>query len=445
MTRLIIVVTAALLFTGAAQAANFEPATMTVSASSIVEPGLFNGEHYTISESVTVEGYMNHYTVESDFGPFSVVGDLALKKLLHEIYAIAELRKITSLKAGTDAAIDAVSDTGKSVANLATHPVESAKGMSAGVSRFFKRTSRTAKHVGSEVSDTVSESISSDEHGAEEQKGDDLNNEIKDSEEEDDPGLSTQLATSYLGIGKAHRELARELEVDPYSDNAILQAELNRVAKISGTVGKLTHILIPIPSIVGVAADVNDMVWSLSPADLLIQNEEKLKALGYSDELIQKFFSNKVFSPTKQTVIVAAVASLDNVKGREVLLNIANSAETRIEAQFIVRSVLFARFYHETVEPFTELFSGHQGMVPAAITASGDGLIFAPLDQLLWTEEIETALERLAKLVDDHGASDDHLLWVEGRVSDLALAQLTASGWVESTERLDKPGSLATD
>ena len=47
-----------------------------------------------------------------------------------------------------------------------------------------------------------------------------------------------------MGIGKAHRELAREMKVDPYSDNVILQAELNRVAQISGSVGKITNILI---------------------------------------------------------------------------------------------------------------------------------------------------------------------------------------------------------
>lgn len=440
MTRFLILVTAAILVASVTQAADFEAATLTVPASSILEPGLLEGEHYTIAESVTVDGYMNHYTVDSEFGPFRVVGDRALKKLLHEIDAIAELRKMTSLSTGTDAAADALADTGKSVANLATHPVESAKGMSAGVSRFFKRTTRTAMNVGGEVTDKVSESIS-----GEEQKGDDENHADNDSKEGEDPGLSAQLASSFMGIGKAHRELARELEVDPYSDNAILQAELNRVAKISGSVGKLTHILIPIPAVIGTAANISDMVWSLSPMDLLIQNEEKLKALGYTDELIQAFFSNKVFSPTKQTAFVAALASLDHAKGREVLLKIANSAETRIEGQFIVRSILFAQLYHETVEPIVELMSLPNGMVPAALTANGDGLIIAPLDQLLWTEEIAAALERMAKLINDHGATDEHLMWVEGRVSDLALAQLSAAGWVESTEHFDKLESVVTD
>ena len=445
MTRLVIVLTAAVLVASASQAADFEAATMTVPASSILEPGLLKGEHYAITESVTVDGYMNHYTVDSEFGPFSVVGDRALKNLLHEIDAIAELRKMTSLSTGTDAAIDAIADTGKSVANIVTNPVESAKGMSAGVSRFFKRTTRTAKNVGSEVTESVGESISGDEQSSEEQKADDENDADGDSKDGDDPGLSTQLASSFMGVGKAHRELARELEVDPYSDNAILQAELSRVAKIAGSVGKFTNILIPIPSVVGTAANMNELVWILSPIDLLIQNEEKLKALGYTDELIQTFFSNKVFSPTKQTAIVAALASLDNAKGREVLLNIANSAETRIEGQFIVRSILFALLYHETVEPIAEFMSAPGGLVPAALTASGNGLIFAPLDQLLWTEEIAAALERLAKLIDDHGATREHLMWVEGRVSDLAVAQLSATGWVESTERFDKLETATTN
>ena len=286
MNRFLIVAVAAILAASPVQAVDFEPATMTVLTSSILDSHLLKGEHYTIAESVTVSGYMNHYTIDSEFGQFIAVGDRKLKKLLREIDAIAQLRTMTSLSIGTDAAIDAVADTGKSVANLIINPVESAKGMSAGVSRFFKRTSRTAKNVSSEVTESITENDSGDDDGGDGDNGDGDNGDgaDNDSEEEDSPDLTTQLASSYMGIGKAHRELARELEVDPYSDNVILQAELNRVAEISGSVRKITKLLIPIPSFVGATASVNDMVWSLSPTNLLIQNEEKLKALGYTQE-----------------------------------------------------------------------------------------------------------------------------------------------------------------
>lgn len=428
MIRLSIIVATAILAANAVHAIDFEPLTMTIPASSILESNLLKGELYTIADTVTVDGYMHHYTVDSDFGQFTAVGDRALKKLLHEIEAIAELQKMTSAGIGTDAAIGAVTDTGKSLVNLATSPVDSVKGMSAGVSRFFKRTSRKAKTVGSEVTETAKEAVSDDNKAESE----------KTSEEGDEPGLTTQLASSFMGVGKAHRELARELKVDPYSDNAILQAELNRVAQVSGSVGKITNILIPIPSVVGIAANVSDMVWSLSPMDLLIQNEEKLKVLGYTDELIKAFFSNKLFSPTEQTAFVAALESLDKAQGRVVLLNIANSVESQIEGEFVVRSALFAQLYHENVEPVTELMSVPNGLVPVAITESGEGLIMAPLDHLLWTEEIALAAGRLSKLIDDHGADDEHLIWIQGRVSDMALAQLSATGWVGSTEGFQK-------
>ena len=297
-TSLLIVV---LAVPSAIFAADYEPETMTVPASSQLDANQLQGEHYSIVDDVLVSGYMNHYTVNSDYGQFTAVGNRKLKKLLHEIDAIAELKKMTSVSVGTDAAIGAVADTGESLVALATDPVGSINNLGAGVSRLFKRTSKTAKQVSSQVSDTVSDTVS----GEDDEDGDDASAS----------DMTSQLTSAYLGIGKAQRQIASELKVDPYSDNPVLQAELARVAKVSGTVGKVTNILIPIPSVVGTAAIVSDMVWNLSPTDLLIQNQETLKALGYSDELIQEFFSNKVYSPTEQTAFVAAVKSLDHLQG----------------------------------------------------------------------------------------------------------------------------------
>jgi len=436
MIRLAIIAATTILVATAVYAAEFEPATLTVPASSIIETNLLKGEHYTIGETVTVDGYMNHYTVDSEFGQFTPVGDRALKKLLHEIDAIAELRKMTSANTGKDAAIGAVTDTGKSLVNLATNPVETVEGMSAGVSRFFKRTSRTVKNVSSEVAETAKESINGDDK--------DIAADTA-SDEGDDPGMTTQLASSFMGIGKAHRELARELKVDPYSDNAVLQADLKRVSQISGSVGKISKILIPIPSVVGTAASVSDMVWNLSPMDLLIQNEEKLKALGYPEELIKAFFSNQLFSPTEQTIFVAALESLDKTQGREVLLKMATSVESQIESEFLVRSIMFVQLYHQNIEPVTELISVPDGLVPVAVTESGNGLIVAPLDQLIWTVEVAAATERLGKLIDGHDAINEKLMWVEGRVSDMALARLSAYGWVGSTEDFQKLQAMIKD
>ena len=111
----------------------------------------------------------------------------------------------------------------------------------------------------------------------------------------------------------------------------------------------------------------------------------------------------------------------------------------------MVRSVLLAQLYHENIQPVIELMPVPSGLVPVAITESRDGLVFVPLDQLLWTEELAAAMERLGKLIDDHGAIDQNLIWVGGRVSDMALARLSASGWVELTEDFQKLEAMIKD
>lgn len=398
-----------------ASAGDYDPDTLTVPAASLLSSDVLQGKYHKIADDVLVSGYMNHYTVNSDFGQFTAVGDRNLKELLHEIDAIAELSKMTSASVGTDAAVDAVTDKGKSLAAMAKDPEGTLDNLGAGVSRLFKRTSKTAK----EVSASATEAASGES-------------------DNDQADVASKMSSSYLGIGAAHRKIASELKVDPYSDNPVLQAELARVAKISGSVGKVTSLLLPIPSVVGTAASVSNMVWNMSPTDLLIQNQETLKALGYSDELIQQLFSNEVYSPTEQTGFVAAVKSLDKVKGREVLLQNAVKAETAIEGEFMIRSVLLTLRYHEQIDPVKAILSSPSGLVPVVITQSGDGIVFAPLDNLLWTPQVEESVGKLAKVMGEHGGKDEHLFWVAGDVSKLALANLKSGGWVQASQAVDK-------
>ena len=412
------------LLVSLAAAGDYEPETMSMTAASLLPAEMLKGAHYSIADHVQVSGYMNYFMVNSDYGPFAVTGNRNLKRLLREIDAIAQLKAMTSAGVGTDAVVGVVTDTGKSVGALVTNPVGSVKNMGAGVSRFFKRTAKTTKDVGQQVSQKNS--------AAAEEQGD-VNTDVQDADEQ--PGVSTSVANAFLGIGKAHRKIAEQLQVDPYSDNVVLQAELNRVAQISGTVGKLSKILMPIPSIVSTASSVSNLVWSLSPTDLLIQNQETLKKLGYDKKLIEQFFSNKFYTPTEQTILVAAAKSLDSVKGREILLRSASVIESTIEGDFMVWSVVFAQSYHERVRPIREFLDPTTGLLPIAITESGTGMVFAPLDQLLWTEGVDKALRDMAKAMDEHGGGKEHAVWVEGEISPLALERLSSSGWLAMATR----------
>jgi len=418
MTRFLLTALTVILSVNSVTAAEFEPSTMAVPASDFLAADLLKGKHYTVNENVIVDGYINHYTVDSEFGQFAVDGDLELKKLVRELDAIAELKSRTTTDTSTDAVVGVVSDTGKSLAHIATDPAGTAKGVSVGVSRFFKRTSRSAKNLANQTSDSLSWD---DETNKE--------TEEKSNAETDDLEVSRQIADSFLGVDKAQRELAMELGVDPYTRNEILQAELHRVASISGAAGKATRILLPIPTFVTVATNVSDLVWNLSPMDLLIQNEEKLKALGYTKKEAQSFFSNRLFTPTQQTALVTTLESLDKVKGRELYLSMATSAETRTEGKYIIQSALFTQLYHDNIGALTKLLRVPEGMLPVAVTENDTALLFAPSDYFIWTEEIAEATARFDRLINDLGFTKEKQLWTEGEVSTMALSQLKAAGW----------------
>ena len=211
MTRFLLTVLTVIFSINSSVAAEFESPTMNVSASDFLAANLLKGKYHTTDENVTIDGYIDNYTVDSEFGQFAVAGDLALKKLIRELDAIAELKSRTTTGTSTTAVVGAVSDTGQSLVQIATDPTGTAKGVSGGVSRFFKRTSRSAKNLANKTSDSSSgdDEISGDD----EVSGDDATSEEKEKEsnaETDDPEVSQQIAESFLGVGKAQRELAME-------------------------------------------------------------------------------------------------------------------------------------------------------------------------------------------------------------------------------------------
>ncbi|MFB3146366.1 MAG: hypothetical protein ACE1ZO_04515, partial [Nitrospirales bacterium] len=90
---------------GQVQAADYE-VPHNVHATEILRADVIQGPHYHIEDTVvTYDGYMNHYTVVSDYGTFEVTGDAALRKLILEIHAIAELKKVKKSKVFLDSLV----------------------------------------------------------------------------------------------------------------------------------------------------------------------------------------------------------------------------------------------------------------------------------------------------------------------------------------------------
>src|SRR3972149_1577568 len=125
-----------LLAAAVAGAAEYE-VPQNRSAKDILPVGMLKGQHYRIQDLVVGDGYMDRWTVESDFGPFEVVGDGALRKLLGEIRAIAELQKVSKSKEFARGLAGAAKAPLSLAKRLITHPVDTGSGVPKGMYQLW--------------------------------------------------------------------------------------------------------------------------------------------------------------------------------------------------------------------------------------------------------------------------------------------------------------------
>ncbi len=93
-TRLLALALAVLIWSAGGALAQEYEVPSNGRASAILPASMIAGPYHRVREEVVSYGYMYHYTVDSDFGTFEVTGDMALRKLLREIPAIAALSEI---------------------------------------------------------------------------------------------------------------------------------------------------------------------------------------------------------------------------------------------------------------------------------------------------------------------------------------------------------------
>ena len=108
-------------------------------AKDLVAPELLKGPNFTVDERVPVVGFLARFTVRSEFGTFDVHGIHMLQVRVPEIYALAQLDKMSKTQEFADAAARAVARPVTSAANMIVNPVETIEGLPGGVSRLFDR------------------------------------------------------------------------------------------------------------------------------------------------------------------------------------------------------------------------------------------------------------------------------------------------------------------
>jgi hypothetical protein len=363
----------------------------------VVAPDLLRGPHYQLGPTVSTFAFMNHYTVTSDYGPFTAPSDARLRRLIREIAAIAELQKIHQSDAFAKATVEAGKGVVQGAQHLIDDPVGTIGAVPEAVFSVFGRVSEATKRGGrSKYEDGVAQNL--------------------------------------LAVSSFKRDYAKKFDVDVYSTNEVVQKELNSVAWASAA-GNLT--LSAASMVTGAAVlqaasglrtleQAKDLVNALPPTELSKRNREALRQIRVPDLITDRFLENRLLSPRHQTIIVEALKALGAIPGRSDFIQYAARADSEDAALLFQQMAELLADYHRSVAPIQRL-EIYQN-VPVAYTGQASAVILLPIDRLLWTERTSGIATSLGQTLPKPQAVRKIEVWMTGDASDRTRAGLQQLG-----------------
>lgn len=376
-------------------AQNYEQAS-NLQASKILPADYFKSNLYQINETVANDGYINTYTIHSDYGYFTAHGLTLLKIRLHEIKAIQELEKVKKSRIFVNAAANTIILPVKAVAVFAKNPVKTVKGIPSGVGRMFKGFGRSTKALFKKTNPNK------------------INNTSKSKVK--------IYAEKFMGVTSSQRKWAKKLSVDPYSSNQVLQEKMNAVAKVDAIANFSTGLLLPGIGAFNVIASTSNLAWQFSPQELRAKNFKHLQNQGVDKELINDFLNNEMFSPNLQTIIVTSLLDMQGVNNRSIVLEKASWVDSEEMAFFFTDTVRMLAEFNSTQSKLTSL-TGDSTIMGAM--AGNNRLIYTlPIDHLVWSKEFAGSFENERK---QNGVRRE--FWLRGTATTKTIEELGKIGW----------------
>ena len=389
---------------GVSPVAKFETPP-TLPAQVLAPATLLSGNGFHVNNQVPTDGLLAHYTIQSDVGVFQANSTEMLKIRVAEIPAIQELTKTSKTKVFAQSVATNAARPVAAAGQMVMHPVDTVKGMPAGVGRFFGRVGLAGQRLKEAATQP-----------AEASAGEKTANFAK---------RAGQTTRDVFGYEQERRELAKKLHVDPYTTNPVLSKQLDDFALTAfrAHVGVTTTMSVFIPGSMAITATrvVSQWVWDTPRADLIVQDEKGLQELKVPETTIHTFMRNPVFPLSVQTAFVTNLQRLSGVPGSVEAVSLASTAESEEQARFLTDSVGMLARYHETQTPITRL------MVRRAIIGqdrNGAIVVQAPLDYVSWTQ----IMSQFAHRPDLQGHR--RVVWLTGQFSPLAKKNFQTLGWV---------------
>lgn len=378
-----------------------------LNASDLLPAELLRGDSHRVRDHVATDGYMAHFEIDSDFGTFDAIGVPQAKRRIAEIGAIRKLVETSKGDLFAEGMKRSLTQPVDAVKNIVKDPVASVKRAPKTVGHFFNK-------VGTSI-----------ERGAR-RAGDRMRDPENNTAGEAAKGIG-DAARNAAGFDKAKLNTAKQLGVDPYTDNTRLQEEMDKVTWAFFAGGLPLRIGTAVAS-AGVALAATNMMgipeetYALTQSELALRDARSLAAMGINESDIRDFQIHAALSSTRRHRIVLALETLADAKGRGLIIRQANSCETPAHADFLIAALsMLAEHQRSGSASYGSLTV--LGRLPGAIDANGELHVPAPVDHVTWTEEVAGFAGR------DDLRDNQKVLLHTGKLSEAAAGGFTAKGW----------------
>jgi hypothetical protein len=373
-------------------------------AEQLAPASLLSGTGFHVDDDVPTDGLTANYTIHTDLGALQAHGLEMLKIRVAEVPAMIELQNTSKTKVfAQSVATNAVRPV-VSAGQMILSPVETVKGLPGGVSRFFGRVGLGAQKI--------SEAATEPEDASAVEKSAEVGKRV---------GKTTR---DVFGYEQEHRELAKRLQVDPYTTNPILTQQLDDIALTAfrAHVGVTTAMSVMIPGSIAITGTriVSTWVWDTPKADLIVMNEKKLEGLNIPEHSIRAFLRNSAYPLSVQTAFVENLTHVRGVPGVPDAVTLASTAESEDQARFLADALDMLVNYHQTQTPLTSIVA--KGMIFGRDRA---GVLIVPVevDYVVWTDRAAYFANR------PDLAAQKRAIWLSGRMSPLAKKNFESLGW----------------
>lgn len=387
---------AGLLLAFDAQAGSFEqppvfPAVEILGAAA-------SGTNYVVVDPVPSDGYLRNYTLKTPVGTFRVNGDQMLFLRFKELAALDALNKIAGSKRFAEAVVKAGLSPLEFAGNLITKPITTVENTVTGVGQFF----------------------------------DGIGSGVRNAGKSQDSAIA-----SITGAAKEKRLLAYKYGVDPYTDFKPLADRLDKLAEASALGGlavKGAFIAVPgaagaVVSNVSTANTLNEAVRDNSAAQLLDANRKGLLGLGINKAIVEKFLSNRNYTPVDVVAMVAALTQMRKLGGLDIVVARAATARSRDIAYLTRRRIELIAIYHKKNGTLASFMAVQGSPFPLCVTKDNGIVGLFPFDAVAWTEPTGQVFAAMTAAAAEHGATGSKLFAITGTVTPLARKNLERLGW----------------